>query len=314
MKLSPIMPVSLIVLLSAIVACGGGAPAGGDAAADAAPPSTPAPNVVLIRAHDFAFEAPDSIPSGWTTLRFSNTGAQTHFVLLDHLPDGITMDQFEKAIGPAFGDVYGRLMKGTLQESEATPALMKLLPTWFSKFSYGGGVGFVHPGGTAQATVHLDPGTYVLECYVKSPDGTPHNALGMMRKLTVTGDSTAAQPPEADATITFAAGGMKAPAQLTAGRHTVAVNVQEAAQDAMLQNDVHVARLENGQSAQDLAAWMDWMKPEGLKAPAPATFVGGVQDLPVGATGYFTVDLAPGRYAWISENAVNGMVQEFRVE
>ena len=55
------------------------------------------------------------------------------------------------------------------------------------------------------------------------------------------------------------------------------------------------------------------MNGDGLRAPAPATFVGGVQEMPEGRTAYFTIDLEAGRYAWISENAGRGMVREFTV-
>ena len=53
----------------------------------------------------------------------------------------------------------------------------------------------------------------------------------------------------------------------------------------------------------------------GLGEPAPATFVGGVHEMPAGYTAFFTVDLEPGRYAWIAESgAARGMVEEFTVE
>ena len=53
----------------------------------------------------------------------------------------------------------------------------------------------------------------------------------------------------------------------------------------------------------ELEAWMDWSDPKGLITPVPngVTFLGGVNDMEAGNTGYFTVDLKPGKYAFISE-------------
>ena len=46
-----------------------------------------------------------------------------------------------------------------------------------------------------------------------------------------------------------------------------------------------------------------------------AANVTGTQEMPVGHTAYFTVELESGRYAWISEStAALGMVKEFTVK
>ena len=48
---------------------------------------------------------------------------------------------------------------------------------------------------------------------------------------------------------------------------------------------------------------MNWADPKGLITPSPEgfTFLGGVNDMPAGNTGYFEVNLKPGNYAFISE-------------
>jgi len=61
---------------------------------------------------------------------------------------------------------------------------------------------------------------------------------------------------------------------------------------------------------------MDWTQPGGLQTPAPAVFLGGLQEMPAGSTGYLTVTLEPGRYAWIAEipgTDANGFLKEFSV-
>ncbi len=49
------------------------------------------------------------------------------------------------------------------------------------------------------------------------------------------------------------------------------------------------------------SAWVVWRTPTDLQDPNPGEFIGGINDLPAGAHGYFTVELAPGDYAFIAE-------------
>jgi hypothetical protein len=299
MKLQPIVLSTLILVLAALAACRSGE-------------ASSKPAVIDVIATDFAFDAPDTVPAGWTTLQLLNKGAQTHFVVLDHLPEGRTMEDWIAAVGLPFDSAWNGLRRGTLQKADVAPLLGRLLPEWFAEVRQRGGVGLVAPGEQATATVQLEPGTYVLECYGKTPDGTFHTALGMARQLTVTERRSPAESPAADLEVAFDAGVMAAPARVRPGRHTVAVQYRQAA-EGLLANDVHVARLPEGLDADSVVPWMDWMNVAGLRAPAPVGFLGGVQEMPVGSTAYFTVDLTPGRYVWISENARNGMVQTFTV-
>lgn len=290
----------LLIALAALAACRPGDDA------------VPEPEIVNVVATDFAFEAPDTIPAGWTTLRLVNRGAQTHFVVLDQLPDGRTLDDFVAAVALPFDSAWSGLQDGTLAKSDVGPLLGSMLPAWFAEVRQTGGVGLVAPGGQATATVRLEPGTYVLECYVKTPDGTFHTALGMARQLTVAAATSAAGPPTADAAVAFENDAMTAPAAVRPGTRTIAVHYRDAA-EGLLANDVHVAPLPDDVDADSVIAWMDWMNVSGLRAPAPVRFLGGAQEMPSGNTAYFTVDLAPGRYLWISENAGSGMVKEFIV-
>jgi len=47
-------------------------------------------HVVEVTARDFAFDAPDQIPSGWTTFRMTNAGEQEHFLYIYRLPENKT--------------------------------------------------------------------------------------------------------------------------------------------------------------------------------------------------------------------------------
>ena len=55
-------------------------------------------------------------------------------------------------------------------------------------------------------------------------------------------------------------------------------------------------------------SWMDWMNVDGLRAPSPAAFVGGVHEMPAGYKAFFTVDLEAvtarlAEHAWIEQAA-----------
>jgi hypothetical protein len=79
---------------------------------------------------------------------------------------------------------------------------------------------------------------------------------------------------------------------------------------------VHLARLEDDTDMARLEAWMDWSHPDGLQTPAPVMFLGGLNEMPAGHTGYLHVDLEPGRYAWVAEvpgARAKGMLRVFTV-
>ena len=64
---------------------------------------------------------------------------------------------------------------------------------------------------------------------------------------------------------------------------------------------LHLVRLTPETDTEALFAWMNWSLPAGLQTPATANFVGGINELPAGDTGYFSATLQPGEYAFIAE-------------
>ena len=271
------------------------------------------PPVVEVAARDFAFEAPAEIASGWTTLRFRNLGAQEHFMSFSRLPDGKTLDDYitEVAAG-AFGGAMEPYYSGEVDLASALETLGSLIPAWFGDMVFSGGPGLLAPGLSGDVTVNLAPGQYVMECYVKTPDGMFHSALGMIAGLTVTSAETGADEPEADFDVTLANYVIEAPDRVAAGPHTIRVRVIQDP-EGMLKHDVHLLRVTEETDLAMVIPWMSWI--DGFKAPAPATFVGGMEQLEAGHAGYLDVELEPGAYAWISEAyADRGMVKEFVVE
>jgi len=229
---------------------------------------------------DFAFLAPPEIPSGWITFRMKNQGEQPHFMLLRRLPDGITFGDYTEEVTRPFGALYARYQAGEMGRAEMLQELGGALPAWFASSPAMGGVGLTAPGRTAQATVLLEPGDYVMECYVVSPEGQFHSSLGMLRPLIVTSDPSGASPPEADVEITLSNYELVVEGELTRGEQTVRVDVEDQA-EGLVGHSVHLARLDEGTRIEEVVKWMDWV--DALRSPAPVEFLGGAEGGTVGA-------------------------------
>jgi hypothetical protein len=220
------------------------------------------PTVLAVAARDFAFEARAEVPAGMTTIRLLNNGPSLHHVQLFKLEDGKTVDDFMtalKAPGP--------------------------LPAWVRPV---GGPNPPEPAGTASITETLEPGKYIMVCFVPSADGMPHVMKGMMRPLTVTPASgTAGSEPKADITMKLVDFDFQPSQPLTPGRHTI--RVENAGSQP---HEVAFVRMNPGKTPQDFANW--GMKPVG---PAPGSTMGGVSAIMPGAHVFVHVDLPPGDYA-----------------
>jgi len=268
--------------------------------------------VVEVTVQDFSFLAPPELRSGWTTFRMTNMGEQPHFMLLWRLPEGRTFGDYTEQIARPFQEQYDRYVSGELGQPEMLEQILAVLPEWFGELQGMGGVGLVTPGLTGQATALLEPGDYVMECYVVTEDGKFHGTMGMLRPLIVNSEATGMEEPEADIRITLSNFEMNIEGELSAGEHTIAVHTTEDP-GSFIGHDVHLARLDADTLIEDLVPWMNWI--DALRPPAPAEFLGGAEHVAAGRTGYFTVTLEPGRYALISEGyAALGMVHEFVVE
>lgn len=261
---------------------------------------------VEVTGVEYAFEGPDSVSAGWTTFRLKNEGDQHHFLLLYRLPEGKTREDVLRELVPVYDAVMMALQDGKVDKQEALEMLGQELPEWGFTLEFLGGPGLVAPGETAQATVELkQPGLYIMECYVKGPNGKFHSSMGMSKLFTVTEAVAETEPPQADFEISLSNAGIEAPGSVKAGKHRFKVNYLEDPSGGF-PYDVHLAQLTEDTDVDALREWMDWMNVGGLRAPAPARFVGGSENMAAGNTAYFTVLLEPGRYALLSEVGATG--------
>jgi len=265
----------------------------------------PQPYVVEIRAVGKTFEAPAEIPSGWTTFRFVNASSMIHFAIIDVPPDGIDAQIMSDTVMQPFQEAMDAMNAG---DGEAANAAFARFPAWIGDLGRNGGPGLLSPGLTGQTTVYLEPGHYIIECYVKS-DGVFHSTspgagkIGMMADLEVTEAKNNAPEPRSNVTLAVTNSGYDIiDGAIRPGRNTIRVDfLEQQALPSFVGNDVHLMRVDDEQSIARVDGWMDWRTPDGLQDPAPAVFLGGINDLPAVSRGYFTVDLEPGNYAFIAE-------------
>lgn len=270
---------------------------------------------VEVIGREYSFEGPDTIPRGWTTFNFRNEGQQHHFLWVYRLPDGKTQEDVMNDLVPIYDRVMEALQEGEMNQEEALEELGESVPSWFFDSEFLGGPGLTAPGAVSRTTVNLDqPGLYIMECYVKGPNGMFHSSMGMQKQFSVGEGASGGSPPEADIEMKLTNDGIQTQGDLTSGMHTVRVEFVDDPPGGF-PYDVHLARLEPDTDVEALKQWMNWMNVGGLRAPSPVTFLGGAENMSAGNTAYFTIDLAPGRYAWLSEvGATENMYSEFTVE
>lgn len=310
-------------LASGAVVLGGSGLAGQAVAGEPAPGSVPgrASTLEIVGDHDhdagehvFEFSSTE-IPSGWTTITFDNRSSHTHFVYIAKLPQ-VAIDG-ALAADMGIRDYYHE------QVTEPFQGLMDLilgkeprhdptLPAWLFDVLGSGGPGLTQGPATSTTTVHLDPGEYIVECYVKTDDNVFHSYLGMLEHLTVTGDEAGAPEPRSTLDVTVSNTGLVAPDAVRPGQHTVGVTLPDQMfHGNFAGHDAHLVRLDGDTTLQAVSDWMDWQPADGLVSDGsePTTFLGGADTIVTpgllegtgSATSYFHVNLQPGDYAWVSE-------------
>lgn len=259
-------------------------------------------NVVEIVTTNMDFQMPDSISSGWNTFRYKNLSPQTHFFLVDKYPEGKTSEDTEKLVAPVFDSAMKLIMEGKTDEGYAEFAK---LPEWFADVIFLGGSGLLSPGQHGETTMKLDPGNYIIECYVKMSNGVFHTSMGMTKDLVVTETNSGNEELKAEIEVSISStAGIEFNDTIATGKRIFSVYYKDQiAHENFVGHDINLVKLADNADLENLENWMNWADPNGLIEPAPsdATFLGGVNDMPAGSKGYFTANMVPGRYALISE-------------
>lgn len=275
------------------------------------------PTYIEIITKSMEFQMPDTISSGWNTFKYINKANETHFFRFLKLPDSISIENYKKEVDPVFEEGMDLINLGKAQEGFGAFAK---LPEWFSKTVPYGGSGLIAPKHETIVSLKLDSGNYIVECYVKMPNGKFHSTMGMIKAVYVKEDKNDVEPPKETLTLNITDKGIIVMDSITKGEHImkVAVKNQKLHENYAL-SDVHLVRLSPESNLDSLGQWMVWYNPKGFITPVPngITFLGGFNDATEGSIGYFIAELTPGNYAFISEvpNAMEkGMLKTFTVE
>jgi len=259
-------------------------------------------NTVNILTENMDFQMPDTITSGWNTFVYRNASAQTHFFLIDKYPEGITLDSVKTRVLPPFDSGMKLINEGNAEKGFAE---FGKLPAWFMEMKNLGGSGLISPGYSAQTTLKLDQGYYIFECYVKMSNGMWHTSMGMTKEIIVSETNSGKTEPLADIKIEISSTeGIVFNDSIKSGNHTFSVYYKDQIiHENFIGHDLNLAKIEENADLDELNNWMDWSNPKGLIEPAPqgVTFLGGVNNMRTGDTGYFNVSLNPGKYVLIAE-------------
>ena len=274
--------------------------------------------VINIVTSAMEFKTKDTWDAGWTTIKYRNNSNETHFILFDKYPEGKTIEDAQKEIGPPFQEGMDLINQGKPEEANAA---FGKLPEWFQEVEFTGGVGLVSAKSTAQSTIYLEPGTYIIECYVKMANGVFHNMQGMAKQIeVVANENNKSKEPQADYIIRIDnENGIVLDEMVSPGKKTFAVKFEgQKIHENFVEQDVHLVWVDDGADMSKLNSWMNWADPKGLQTPSPQgfKFLGGMQELKEGSTGYFTADLRPGNYALVSEvpdPQSKGLLKTFQV-
>jgi len=203
---------------------------------------------------------------------------------------------------PVFDEGMALLNEGKVEEGYAA---FGKLPAYFGGVQFFGGSGLIAPQNTSETSIHLNPGKYLLECYVKMPNGQFHSSMGMLKEFVVSNEKSGLEAPKPTASISISSSeGYQAPETLEKGKHTFEVTFKDQkAFENFVGPDVNLVRVTPGSDMASLENWMNWADPKGLITPVPNGFIflGGFNNSPEGTVGYFTAEMHPGTYILISE-------------
>jgi len=245
--------------------------------------------VIEVAATEYAFSAPDTIPAGLTTFLLRQEGRiRTGASLGPAERDSLVVHEGDATAGFHMLWVV-RLDSGmTAGEFYATAKADSSAP----RAHLLGGPGFAFPPRTTNATMVLEPGQYVLVCYVGSARADRrryHLLRGMFRPLTVVAAGRNRDVlPAADVTVTLGADSISrfSTPITTAGTWRIGVHNARAKQA-----EFRMTRVLPGHSVAEALAWRRFDGKPRVSEPW-----GGVVAVPPGTSMLTTIELVPGTY------------------
>lgn len=259
---------------------------------------------VEIFVNENSFQAPAEIPSGWISFVLNNEKTQEiHEISIARIPDGITFSEYIDEYISVWELILAEYQSGDIERHEISAKVNNLLPSWVDDLKYVNTRGLVSPGRSAQKTMYLDPGLYIMECWVKSEDGLIHITNGKIHPFTVTDEKIFSSAPSTVNLITLKKNEIAVQWKAESGFHSFALTMDTDSEGNPFHNNIHLIRIDDMTDLISVNWWMDWYQIGGLRAPAPADFLGGVSSyiaIENEIDAYFSLTIdQPGKYAWI---------------
>lgn len=240
--------------------------------------------VVDVKAGEFYFKAPDTIPAGLTTFRLEQVGMVVDRIRAGVLGRAAAADKGDATRGAHMLWVV-KLERGKTAADYLRAEQSREPTPWATHI---GGPAFIFPPATSNATVELEPGNYALVCHIGSARedrSRSHLLNGMIRPLTVVaakGKPASLPKPDVHARIT-GEGVVEFLSPIVAGRQVIQVKNATARR-----GEFKIKRVPDGMTGKEALAG----KPNGAEGPP----VGGLSSVPPGKTVTTTIDFEPGEY------------------
>lgn len=259
-------------------------------------------NMIEVTTNVMDFQIPSQLKSGWTTFKYNNKSEETHFFIFEKMPEGVTIENYNNELVPPFKAAFNHLLNDNVEDAMKE---FEKVPAWLNDVEMGGGVGLTSPKSTAESTIYMHPGTYVMECYVRMPNGMPHAFYGMLKQIVVTEEKGEHKEPSSEHEISISSEqGIAFQDSIKTGEYQFAVRFKDQKRyETLLGHDVNLVRLDEISQLDTLGNWINASNIKAFRTPVPTglNFLGGVEDLEAGETGYFKTKLERGNYVLISE-------------
>lgn len=243
-------------------------------AQDEGPDATSGASVLSITERDYSFDVSGEVDAGTLSIRVANRGQELHEIAMAKLVDGKTVQDAREALQAATEEDEDPLAGIADDETPISGLGSAQLP----------GTSFTITGSG------VDPGDYLLLCFIPNAEGRPHHALGMIDGFTVA-ESEVDEAPEADVTYAATDENLEGPESLPSGETTI-----EVVNDSSVDREITVMKVKEGSTLEDVGEWFqgaDQGPPDPSTAPLDflAFVFDGEQDRSL------TVELTPGRWA-----------------
>ena len=236
-------------------------------------------------AMDYAFKTPQQARPGVNRITFVNEGKEVHHMLVMLLPDSLDASQAFRRIASRQPIPGSRLV---------------------------GGPAAIASGDSSVAWATLEPGRYLVICFIAASDHVPHAMKGMFGQVEVAGERLATTAPRADVRVTTTEYGFDLSQPIRAGATLI-----ELQNDGAHDHDLQFIQLADSGSALAVARTLgSGVIPDGVR------IAGGISSVASKGRAWGQVTLSPGRYALAcfesdptrrGPHYLHGMIQEIVV-